>query len=119
MTERCGRVKRRTETSFVVGVMRHTEIKFMRKPPKKYEKLLDRSYRWPKKGARLLRKTIDWNTGADFSGDVLSRHVHIWRGYMSAGDALVEYCRRNPQERHSIYDLSDPVRIPTRDRTRH
>lgn len=58
------------------------------------------SYRFPKKGDRLLRKTDDWDTGVSFSSDGISRHVHIWDGYMSAGEALVEDCRRNPQERH-------------------
>ena len=66
------------------------------------EGLLDRPYRWPKKGDRLLRKTNDWNTGVGFSNDGISRHVHIWHGYMSAGEALVEDCRRNPQERHFL-----------------
>jgi hypothetical protein len=74
----------------------------MRNLPDSFQGLLDRSYRWPKKGDRLLRKTHDWNTGVGFSNDGISRHVHIWDGYMSAGEALVEDCRRNPQERHAL-----------------
>jgi hypothetical protein len=54
----------------------------MRNLPETFEELLDRPYRWPKKGDRLLRKTDDWNTGAGFSKDGISRHVHIWDGYM-------------------------------------
>jgi hypothetical protein len=74
----------------------------MRNLPKTFKGLLDRPYRWPKKGDRLLRKTNDWNTGVGFSNDRVARHVHIWDGYMSAGEALVEDCRRNPQERHFL-----------------
>jgi hypothetical protein len=74
----------------------------MRNLPKTFEGILDQPYRWPKKGDRLLRKTDDWNRGTGFSNDGISRHVHIWDGYMSAGEALVEDCRRNPQARHSL-----------------
>lgn len=74
----------------------------MRNLPESFAGLLDRPYRWPKMGDRLLRRTDDWETGVDFSKDSVSRHVHIWHGYMSAGEALVEDCRRNPQERHFL-----------------
>lgn len=74
----------------------------MRNPPKSFAGLLDLPYRWPKKGDRLLRETEDWNRGVSFSSDGISRHVHIWDGYMSAGKALVEDCRRNPQERYFL-----------------
>jgi hypothetical protein len=74
----------------------------MRNLPESFAGLLDQPYRWPKKGDRLLRKTNDRNTGVGFSNDAVSRHVHIWDGYMSAGEALVEDCRRNPQERHFL-----------------
>ena len=67
----------------------------MRNLPKSFKELLDMPYRWPKKGDRLLRKTDDWNKGVSFSDDGVSRHVHIWDGYMSAGEALVEDCRQN------------------------
>ena len=80
--------------------------KFMRNLPPSFGGLLDQPYRWPTKGDRLLRKTDDWDTGVDFSKDGISRHVHIWDGYMSAGEALVEDCRRNRQERHfMIYPI--------------
>jgi hypothetical protein len=74
----------------------------MRNLPKSFEGLPDMPYRWPKKGDRLLRKTNDWNAGVSFSNDGVSPHVHIWDGYMSAGEALVEDCRRNPQARHFL-----------------
>ncbi len=74
----------------------------MRNLPDSFEALLDMPYRWPKKGDRLQRKTKDWETGVDFSDDGISRHVHIWHGYMSAGDALVEEYRRNPHQRHFL-----------------
>lgn len=75
----------------------------MRNVPKTFEEILDPpAYRWPKKGDRLLRKTNDWSTGVRFSNDCISRHVHIWDGYVDAGEALVEDCRRNPQARHFL-----------------
>lgn len=73
----------------------------MRNLPKNYKDLLDPKYRWPTKGDRLLR-TTNWDAGASFAPHALSRHVHIWSGYFSAGEALVEDCRRNPQERHFL-----------------
>lgn len=74
----------------------------MRNLPENFEGLLNMSNRWPKKGDCLLRKTDDWKAGVSFSNDGMSRHVHIWDGYMSAGEALVEDCRQNPQERHFL-----------------
>jgi hypothetical protein len=74
----------------------------MRNLPESYKGLLDIRSRWPEKGDRLLRRTNDWDTGVSFSGDGASRHVHIWDGYISAGEALVEDCRRNPQARHFL-----------------
>ena len=49
--------------------------------------MLDRiqSYRWPKKGDRLLMQSQDCENAAEISSDVISRHVHIWDGNMRAG----------------------------------
>jgi hypothetical protein len=74
----------------------------MRNLPKNFEGLLEHQYRWPSKGDRLLRKSSDWERGAGFANDGTSRHVHIWDGFMSAGEALVEDCRQNPQARHFL-----------------
>lgn len=74
----------------------------MRNPPATFEALLNLPYRWPKKGDRLLRKTADWDSGVDFTKDAMTRHADIWRGYISGAEALVEDCRRNPQERHVL-----------------
>jgi hypothetical protein len=78
----------------------------MRNVPQTFKEILGQPYRFPEKDDRLLRETDDWNTGVSFSSDGISRHVHIWDGYMSAGEALVEDCRRNPQARHfMIYPI--------------
>jgi hypothetical protein len=61
----------------------------MRNLPKTFAELADIQFRWPKEGDRLLRQT-DWDHGAGFSDNAFSRHIHIWDGYMSAGEALVE-----------------------------
>lgn len=66
------------------------------------ESILNRRFRWPKRGDRLLKKSSDWNKSADFDADAFSRHVHIWSGYMRAGAALVEECERSPHDRHFL-----------------
>jgi hypothetical protein len=92
----------RAEAIFIRSQNARAVGRSMRNLPKSFEELLDQPYPWPKKGDRLLRQTKDWNTGVGFSNDGVSRHVHIWDGYMSAGEALVEDCRRNPQARHFL-----------------
>ena len=81
----------------------------MSKRPKTFTDLLDsaENYRWPKKGDRLLRDSEDWDRGVEFSRDEISRHVHIWNGYMNAGAALIDACEEEPHERkhHDLWQL--------------
>lgn len=76
----------------------------MSKRPKKFTNLESRieKYRWPRKGDRLLLESDDWDLGVDFSRDEISRHVHIWSGYMSAGEALIDACKADPHERNFL-----------------
>lgn len=76
----------------------------MRKRAKRFEDLLNLEYRWPKKGDRLLRRSGDWNHGISFSKQPISRHAHLWHGYMSAGAGLVELCTQDgyEHERHFV-----------------
>ena len=75
----------------------------MAKTGPNFEALLDLDrYRWPKEGDRLLRRSDDWNRGVEFSKDAISRHVHIWSGYIEAGSALVEACEEHEQQRHFL-----------------
>ena len=76
----------------------------MSKRPKTFTDLLDlaENYRWPKKGDRLFRDSEDWDHGVNFSRDEVSRHVHIWNGYMNAGAALIEACQEDPYKRHFL-----------------
>ena len=53
------------------------------------------NYRWPKKGDRLLKESQDWERGVKISNDIISRHVHIWDGNMSAGAILISACEEN------------------------
>ncbi|MHA1537911.1 MAG: hypothetical protein ACTSUD_10170 [Alphaproteobacteria bacterium] len=53
-------------------------------------------------GDRLLRDSEDWDRAVDFSRDEISRHVHIWTGYMGAGAALIDTCQEDPHERHFL-----------------
>ncbi len=73
------------------------------KKPKTFANLLEEvsDSRWPKKGDRLLRPA-SWNDGAEFSGDPISRHVHIWSGYMRAGAALVAESSGDRIDRHFL-----------------
>lgn len=59
-------------------------------------------YRWPKKGDRLLRDSDNWDRGVEFSTHPVSRHVHIWSGYIRAGAALIEECARDSVDRHFL-----------------
>ena len=78
----------------------------IRKLPEKFTDLLDVTNRWPKKGDRLLRRSDDWDRGVSFAKDPISRHAHIWSGYMSAGAALIEACDEYTHERHfMIYPI--------------
>ena len=72
--------------------------------PKSFMDIIDQAQenRWPKKGDRLLRDSEDWDRGVEFSNDEISRHVHIWSGYMSAGAALIEACEEDSHERHFL-----------------
>lgn len=76
----------------------------MNKPQKKFTDLLNigGKFRWPKKGDRLLRGTKNWDRGVDFSRDGISRHVHIWSGYMRAGAALIDTCKEDSPARHFL-----------------
>jgi hypothetical protein len=76
----------------------------MRKRPKRFEDLLNFEHRWPKKGDRLLRPSGDWNRGVQFSKSPLSKHAHLWMGYMRAGAGLIELCTQDgyEHERHVV-----------------
>ncbi len=76
----------------------------MNKRPKNFMDIIDaaQEYRWPRTGDRLLRDSEDWDRGVEFSNDEISRHVHIWSGYMSAGAALIEACGEYSHERHFL-----------------
>lgn len=64
-------------------------------------------FKWPKKGDRLLRAEDDWQRAVTFSEHEISRHVHIWDGYMQAGALLVEECQSN--ERVFRHQLVYPI----------
>lgn len=72
--------------------------------PKTFAELAESigSYRWPKKGDRLLRASDNWDRGVEFSAHPVSRHVHIWNGYIRAGEALIEECAKDSVDRHFL-----------------
>ncbi len=74
------------------------------KRPKTFVEIAENigNYRWPKKGDRLLRASDDWDRGVEFSANPVSRHAHIWSGYMRAGAALIEECDQDSVDRHFL-----------------
>lgn len=76
----------------------------MKKRPERFSDLLEPEYRWPKKGDRLLRQSDHWDSGIEFSEHPISRHVHLWDGYLSAGDGLIRLCMQEGygHERHFV-----------------
>ncbi|MCT8971688.1 hypothetical protein [Microbaculum marinisediminis] len=76
----------------------------MKNIPEKFEDILKQEYRRPKKGDRLLRGSDDWTGSITFSKQPLTRHVHLWDGFLSAADGLIELCTRPgcEHERHSV-----------------
>jgi len=67
-----------------------------------------KDYRWPKKGDRLLRADDDWRSAVTFEAHEVSRHAHIWAGYLKAGDVLLEQCERT-NSRLDRHELVYPV----------
>lgn len=63
--------------------------------------------KWPKKGDRLLRADDGWMRGVTFEEHQISRHAHIWNGYMRAGAALVEQCQTS--ERGMRHEVVYPI----------
>ena len=48
----------------------------------------------------------DWERGVKISNDIISRHVHIWDGNMSAGAILIgAYEENNPGRHYLIYPI--------------
>jgi hypothetical protein len=70
--------------------------------PENFADILNRTCRWPKKGDRLLPKSIDWDRGIKFSNDQISRHVFLWQGYMRAAATLIEASKGYRAERQMI-----------------
>ena len=68
-------------------------INWSRHPPK---------LSWLKQGDRLLPASDDWDKAVTFSPHGFDRFVHIWSGYVRAGDALVDAAERQSVDRHFL-----------------
>ena len=77
---------------------------------RKIEKFADllkpTEYRWPKKGDKLFKRSEDLNSSTGFANSSTARDAHIWRGYMTAGSVLVDYCKDDNVDR---FDLVYPI----------
>jgi hypothetical protein len=81
----------------------------MKKLPKRFQDILSHApRRWPKERDRLLRRSDDWSRGVTFTDDHLSRHVHLWDGFLSAADGLVELCMQDGYE-HECQSVIYPI----------
>ena len=76
----------------------------MTEQPNKWMALFDevRNPRPPKKGDRLLRQSHDPELAAEFADTAIARHVHLWDGYMRAGEALIGVCEEERAQRHDL-----------------
>jgi hypothetical protein len=74
----------------------------MRRRPGNFADILNQACRWPKQGDRLLRRPGDWDRGVKFPKDEISRHVFIWKGFMSAAATLIDASEGDRAERQIL-----------------
>lgn len=58
--------------------------------------------RWPRPDDRLLGKVGSWDNAGAFSDNPAERHALMLRGYFRAGDLLLDKCRENLNEGHTL-----------------
>jgi hypothetical protein len=58
--------------------------------------------RWPCPDDRLIGKVVNWNNAIAFSDYPAERHALMLKGYFRAGHVLVDQCRKNPHEGHTM-----------------
>jgi hypothetical protein len=77
---------------------------------KKFEDILNRDYRWPKPGDRVIGRA---GQGAHqyVAQDGFERHSLMGDGYFRAGEVLIDQCHRDPFRRPHA-DLSNLILLP-------
>ncbi len=58
--------------------------------------------RWPRPDDRLLGKVLSWNNSVAFSDYPAERNALMLKGYFRAGHVLVDKCRENLNEGHTL-----------------
>lgn len=58
--------------------------------------------RWPCPDDRLIGRVLSLNNAIAFSDYPAERHALMLKGYFRAGHVLVDQCRKNPHEGHSM-----------------
>jgi hypothetical protein len=58
--------------------------------------------RWPCPDDRLVGKVLSWNNAIAFSDHPAEREALMLKGYFRAGHVLVDQCRKNPHEGHTM-----------------
>jgi|GEM_PF-7035449 hypothetical protein len=68
---------------------------------KKFEDILNRDYRWPKPGDRVIGRA---GQGAHqyVAQDGFERHSLMGDGYFRAGEVLIDQCHRDPFDAHML-----------------
>lgn len=56
----------------------------------------ENNFRRPKTGDRLFRESDNWDRTVIFSGQRISRFVHIWSGFADAAEILARRCEDDP-----------------------
>jgi hypothetical protein len=58
--------------------------------------------RWPCPDDRLVGKVLNWKNAIAFSDYPAEREALMLKGYFRAGHVLVDQCRKNPHEGHTM-----------------
>lgn len=61
-----------------------------------------KEHRWLRDDDTLLREPAKWNDGVSFSKYTYSRHVHIWTGFMAAGDMLTQIALQDSMQKDNL-----------------
>lgn len=67
-----------------------------------FAEILNREFRWPKRGDRAFTASDDWQRNAQISKGVHGRLVIMMTGYKKAADQLVEATHRSGYDRDTL-----------------
>jgi len=77
----------------------------MEKLPENFTEILDKTFSWPNKHDKLIRPENDFENAVYFSNDPISKHAHLWDGYMKAAAGLVDLATTEGYEHEKPFVL--------------